>query len=280
MMRMIVTRVVSRIGTARTRMGRKSVATVVPAAFQLAERPSAASEKPSSWLPESPMKIAAGLPGRRLKGRKPAQASPTASARTSTSRLSCVVEPSMAKYAQAIAAIVAARPSMLSRRLKAFVIPTSQRTAIAVARTSLETICTCRPATTTSAAPATWLASLATGGSARRSSVRPAAKTIAQPPRMPKSSFVGSRASRASAAPTPATRPAKSPIPPRSGVCRSCQRSPRGSATTRRPSGERISAQVASAEAGSAKVASAAVIRGSKGRPSLLASDDLVPFLH
>ena len=78
-------------------MGRKRVATVVPAAFQLAESPSAASAKPRSWLPESPMKIAAGLPGRRLKGRKPAQARPTASATTSTSRFECVVEASIAK---------------------------------------------------------------------------------------------------------------------------------------------------------------------------------------
>src|ERR671938_557248 len=58
-MRTTVTSVVSRIGTARTRIGRKSVATVVPAAFQLADRPSAASAKPRSWLPESPMKTAA-----------------------------------------------------------------------------------------------------------------------------------------------------------------------------------------------------------------------------
>jgi hypothetical protein len=41
-----------------------------------------------------------------------------------------------------------------------------------------------------------------------------------------------------------------------------------------------MSAQIVSAAAGSAKVASAADIRGWKGRPSLLASDDLVPFLH
>src|SRR5919197_36335 len=54
-----------------------------------------------------------------------------------------------------MAAIVTARPSMLSRRLNAFVIPTSQRTAIAVARTSFPTICTWRPAATTRAAAAT-----------------------------------------------------------------------------------------------------------------------------
>ena len=71
--------------------------TVVPAAFQLAESPSAASAKPSSWLPESPMKTAAAVRSRRLKGRKPAQASPTASETTSTSRFGCVVTASTAK---------------------------------------------------------------------------------------------------------------------------------------------------------------------------------------
>ena len=65
-----MTSVVSRIGTARISSGRSSVATVVPATFQLDARPSAASAKPSTWLPESPMKIAAGCPGRRLNGRK------------------------------------------------------------------------------------------------------------------------------------------------------------------------------------------------------------------
>jgi hypothetical protein len=43
------------------------------------------------------MKTAAAFPRRRLKGRKPAQARPTASARTRTSRFECVVEASTAK---------------------------------------------------------------------------------------------------------------------------------------------------------------------------------------
>ena len=39
--------------------------------------------KPSTWLPESPMKTSARPRGRRLKGRKPIQASEPASANAS-----------------------------------------------------------------------------------------------------------------------------------------------------------------------------------------------------
>ena len=46
------------------------VASVVPATFQLDASASEASAKPSTWLPESPMKTDAERPGRRLKGRK------------------------------------------------------------------------------------------------------------------------------------------------------------------------------------------------------------------
>ena len=56
-----MTSVVSRIGIARTISGSITVATVVPAAVQLAASPRLASAKPSSWLPASPMKTAALL---------------------------------------------------------------------------------------------------------------------------------------------------------------------------------------------------------------------------
>ena len=59
--------------------------------------------------------------------------------------LGWTVKASIAKNAQAIAASVAARPSMLSRRLKAFVIPTSHTTPITVASESFETISTRMP---------------------------------------------------------------------------------------------------------------------------------------
>ena len=55
-----MTSVVSRIGTASTSTGSSSVATVEPATVQLDASPSAASAKPSTWAPLSPMKTAAG----------------------------------------------------------------------------------------------------------------------------------------------------------------------------------------------------------------------------
>ena len=125
---MIATRPVSRIGIASTSSGRTSVATVVSATFQLVASPSAPSVKPSTWLPESPMNTAAGLPGRKLNGRKPSVARPSESERTSSSRSSWTVTASIAKNVAAITASDPARPSMLSSRLKAFVIPTSQST--------------------------------------------------------------------------------------------------------------------------------------------------------
>ena len=58
---------------------------VAPAVVQLDASASEARPKPSTWLPESPMKTRALRPGRRLKGRKPRQAPPSASATTSGS---------------------------------------------------------------------------------------------------------------------------------------------------------------------------------------------------
>ena len=95
--RLTVTSVVSRIGIASTSSGSSIVATVVPAVVQLAASPSTASTKPSTWLPESPMKTAALPPGRRLNGRKPTHAKPSESARTSTRSFGCTVAASIAK---------------------------------------------------------------------------------------------------------------------------------------------------------------------------------------
>ena len=81
--RTAVTSAVSRIGIASTSSGMMSVAIVDSATFQLVARPSEASVSPITWLPESPMKTAAGLRGRKLKGRKPATASASASETTS-----------------------------------------------------------------------------------------------------------------------------------------------------------------------------------------------------
>ena len=161
--RTMVTSVVSRIGTARTRIGSSSVATVEPATVQLAASPSEARAKPSTWLPLSPMKTAAGLFRRRLYGRKPMQAKQMPSESTATVLFGWTVKASMAKNRQAIAASVAARPSMLSSRLNAFVIPISQRSPSAVARMSLETISTRTPAAITTTAAATCAPIFASG---------------------------------------------------------------------------------------------------------------------
>jgi hypothetical protein len=63
----------------------------------------------------------------------------------------------------------------------------------------------------------------------------------------------------ASASPTPAKRPATMPIPPPTGVSRSCQRSPLGLATRRRGRIRRVS-QMTAAETGRAAIAAIAVI--------------------
>ncbi len=169
-----MTSAVSRIGTARISTGSASVATVVPATFQLAARPSEASAKPSTWLPESPMKTAARRPGRRLKGRKPAQASAIASAKARCAWFGWVVTASIAKKPAAIAASVAASPSMLSSRLNAFVRPTSQSSASRVPATGFEISSTWVPVASTSPAAPNWAASFASGLRWCRSSQRPA----------------------------------------------------------------------------------------------------------
>ena len=58
----IVTSVVSRIGMASTRSGSSMPVSVAPAAVQLDASAEDASPNPITWLPESPMKTAAGLP--------------------------------------------------------------------------------------------------------------------------------------------------------------------------------------------------------------------------
>ena len=82
-----------------------------------------ASVKPRNMLPLSPIKMPAGG---KLKTRKPAKA--PASARLTHSR--AIFPASQKKYPKtraAISAIPPASPSILSSRLSAFVIPTSQK---------------------------------------------------------------------------------------------------------------------------------------------------------
>ncbi len=216
--------------------------------------------KPSTWLPESPMKTAAGLPGRRLNGRNPRQDRPSASESTRRSRSGCTVTASIAKNVAPIMASVPARPSMLSSRLSAFVIPTSQTTPIAAASTLLPTISTERPVASAIAAAPNWTASLTAAGSERMSSIRPATKRSVAAARIPSSSSWSCTAPAAIAAPMPAASPRKRPIPPKVGVSCSLQRSPVGWAINRRATGDRSRAQMTKALTGRATAAAAALI--------------------
>ena len=265
-----MTSVVSRIGTARMSSGSSSVTTVVPATRSVAARPHAASAKPSTWLPESPMKTFAPPLRLRLNGRNARHAASSASATTSTARFGWSVAASMAKKSEAIAASDAASPSMLSSMLNAFVIPTSQNTASTSASQWFDTIVTLSPAARTTAAAASCAPIFASGGRLNMSSSSPATKRIAQPPRIPStcafelgtgSSGPGT-APRATATRTPTTSPAKIPIPPIVGVVCRCQRSSRGAETTRRAAGERRRPTRTRAAAGSARMDAAALTRG------------------
>ncbi len=82
---------------------------------------------------------------------------------TATVLLGWTVYASTAKKTQAIAASVAASPSMLSSRLNAFVIPISQIRPSAVATTGFEMISTRMPAASTTTAAATCAAIFASG---------------------------------------------------------------------------------------------------------------------
>jgi hypothetical protein len=187
-----------------------------------------------------------------LKGRKPAQAKATLSASTSTSLSGCAVTASMAKKAHAIPASVAAIPSMLSSRLNAFVIPTSQTTPIGTAIQSFLTSSTVSPCVSTIAVAPSCAASFASGGNEKASSTSPVTNRSAAARMIATSSELAPIAPKPIAAPSPATIPAKTPIPPSNGVSRRCQRSRVGLATSTRASGERSAAQIAVAAAGRA----------------------------
>ena len=199
------------------------------------------------------MKTSAGLPGRKLKSRKPRQARPRLSERTSSSRSSWTVTASMAKKTAAINASVPASPSMLSSRLKAFVIPTSQSRPIDPGEDVVGDDLDREAGGRARSRPRR------TG---RRASSAPAACRRRRParPRRAVRRRRGRRAARswactppaAIAAAIPAARPRKMPTPPKVGVTCSLQRSPVGWATSRRASGERRSDQITNAATGRA----------------------------
>src|SRR6266545_2815928 len=149
---------------------------------------------------------------------------------------------------------------MLSSRLKAFVIPTSQTTAIGTAIQSFFTSSTVSPFVTTIAVAPNWAASFAQGGSEKASSSRPTANRSPVPPRIASSSELPPTAPARIARPTPASRPAKIPIPPTAGVSRLCQRSSLGFATNTPASGERRATQITKPAVGKATAETSAII--------------------
>ena len=236
---------------------------MVPATVQLAASASEARPKPITRLPESPMKTAAPRCGLRLNGRKPAHASPSASARASTVSFSCSVSASIAKYPHETTASVAARPSMLSSRLNAFVIPTSQSSPIAHASTSLPTISTSSPLARTTTAAVICAASFAIGLRCRRSSTSPATKTIVTPARIPPSSPLHSTAPVASATSDSRRRSRRRCRPRRRAASAGrASASSDGTATSRAPTGERSRSQRTAAATANAAIDTIAITTG------------------
>src|SRR6266540_3082389 len=149
---------------------------------------------------------------------------------------------------------------MLSSRLKAFVIPTSQTTAIGTAIQSFFTSSTVSPFETTIAVAPNWAASFAQGGSEKASSSRPTANRSPVPPRIASSSVLPPTAPARIARPTPASSPVKIPIPPTAGVSRLCQRSSLGFAANTPASGERRATQITKPAVGKATAETSAII--------------------
>src|SRR5215203_937217 len=151
-------------------------------------------------------------------------------------------------------------PSMWSSRLNAFVIPTSQTTASGTATQSFLTSSTVRPFVSTIAAAPPCAASFATAGNPNASSSSPTANSRAAAPMIASSVLLPLTAPTAIASPTPARIPAKTPIPPRAGVSRVCQRSLDGFAARRAASGVRNTVQITAPHTGNAIAETSALI--------------------
>src|SRR5436309_11557496 len=86
------------------------------------------------------------------------------------------------------------------------------------------------------------------------------------------------KAPAAAASQSPALKPAKMPTPPSIGVGASCQRSALGRATSRRASGDPRRSQIATAEAGSATIATALVTGAQRNGRPLARCEDATPL--
>ena len=187
------------------------------------------------------MKTSALPPGRRLNGRNPAHAHAPASANARCASSGWTVTASIAKNPNAIAASVAASPSMLSSRLNAFVMPTSQKIASGHATKCVWINWTPVPVESTITAAAICSASFSFGESARRSSTSPATKRSDDPGVDPGDLLA-----------TPGSRPTRRRPRSRRSVRRRCRR------RRRAESGRRASAR----STGRRRAAGAAPSRG------------------
>ena len=160
---------------------------------------------------------------------------------------------------------------MLSSRLNAFVIPTSQRIPSGTAIQSVPTSSTVRPLQSDDRGRADLRAELGPRrerveivDEARQEEQRAAAEHAPE-------LRVGSTTPQARARPLPRREAGEQmPRPPTSGVASPCQRSSRGAAERRRASGERSAARITAYEATRAAIATSAITEG-KGKGRLLA---------
>src|SRR5690606_34015437 len=113
--RVTVTSVVSKSGTVQTRRGASAAVAPPDDAASVYAAPSPASAPPRNRLPQSPMKILAGL---AFHARNPSAAPATAAARAASANAPSRTN-STEKPSDATTATPAAAPSMLSRRFHA-----------------------------------------------------------------------------------------------------------------------------------------------------------------
>ncbi len=124
-----------------------------------------------------------------------------------------------AKQAAATAPTPAARPSMLSSRLKALVMPTTHSRVTATSTRSGPGNATWMPAAISAAAAASWASNLTTGGSPNRSSHRPHIEIQLAPSMIAASCTSSVRSGNSSNEPMTAPQMA---IPPSSGTGEEC----------------------------------------------------------
>ena len=208
---------------------------------------------------------------RRLKRRKPTHANASESESASTVSFGWTVTASSAKYPAAIAASVAARPSMLSSRLNAFVIPTSQITPSGTAIQSLATSSTVEPAPERDRRGAELRAELRPGGQRVQVVDEPCEKqqraAAEDAPELRR--WARAHRSRARRA-TPASSPAKIPRPPTSGVVLLVPAIVAGRGGEAAEDGEASATQITAYEAARAAIAASAITKA-KGKGGLLA---------